>query len=369
MKKIISFIVFILVSFIGGTLEPVMGEEQISVSILYDNTVFKQGTLADWGFACLIEGTEKTILFDTGTNGKILMNNIDILGIDPDNIDLIAISHNHPDHTGGLDSVLGRKSEVSVYLGASFFTDFIRIISSYGAKSVKVDEPVKICEHVYSTGELHGDVNEQSLVLDTEKGLVIITGCAHTGIVNILKKAKEILNKNIYLVLGGFHLLEYSDTEINQIIEEFKTLGVEKCGATHCTGDRAIALFKNAYGENYIPMGVGNVIKFPKLTTSTKGQNKEESKIPNIYKLGQNYPNPFNPATTICYSVPKTSFITIKVFDILGREILTLVNEEKSAGKYSIRLSASNYRISSGIYFCRMQAGSFKATKKLLLLK
>ena len=367
MKKFISLIVFISVSFIGTITAPVMGEDLISIRILYDNTVFSPGTKSDWGFSCLIEGTEKTILFDTGLDGKILLANIDSLGIDLDYTDLIIISHNHLDHTGGLKSVLGRKSQVSVYMGTSFFTDLTQTISNYGATSIKVDEPIKICKNVYSTGELQGAVNEQSLILDTDKGLVIITGCAHTGILNILKKAKEILNKNIYLVMGGFHLLESSDTVINNIIEEFTTLGVEKCGATHCTGERAIALFKTAYGENFNPMGVGMVIQVPKLATSIKGSDNEKSNTPKRFILKQNYPNPLNPITTIKYSVANPCMVTIKVYDMLGNERTILVHEEKQPGNHDVRFDAS--ALPSGIYFYRMQAGSFVSTKKFVLLK
>jgi len=91
--------------------------------------------------------------------------------------------------------------------------------------------------------------------------LIIITGCSHQGIVNILKKAKEIIDKEIYIVFGGFHLMRHSDDEVKAIIQEFKKMGVLKCGATHCTGDRQIELFKQAYKENYVPIGTGKMIE------------------------------------------------------------------------------------------------------------
>jgi len=310
--------------------------EQTTITILYDNTVYIPGTESKWGFACLIKGIEKTILFDTGWNSQILLGNIDFLGVNLDSLDQIVISYNHPDHTGGLDSVLGRKSEVSVYFGASYPAYFGQNILDKGATPILVDRPIEICEHVFSTGELLGAVNEQSLILDTEKGLVIITGCSHTGIVNILNEAKQIHNKNIYLVLGGFHLLNYSDAAVNQIIEEFRALGVEKCGATHCTGERQITLFKEAYGENYVPMGVGQVIQVSMITTDVIESDEGESQIPNRFKIDQNYPNPFNPSTTINYSVPKLSFVSIKTYDVLGSEVAALVNEEKVVGTYEI---------------------------------
>ncbi|MDP3831725.1 MAG: T9SS type A sorting domain-containing protein, partial [Ignavibacteriaceae bacterium] len=89
--------------------------------------------------------------------------------------------------------------------------------------------------------------------------------------------------------------------------------------------------------------------------------------IPNDYSLSQNYPNPFNPITKINYTIPQTGLVTIKVFDILGKEITTLVNEEKKSGNHKIEFNGS--KLSSGIYFYQIKSGSFTATKKLVLLK
>jgi hypothetical protein len=101
--------------------------------------------------------------------------------------------------------------------------------------------------------------------------------------------------------------------------------------------------------------------------SSITGISNIKSDLPVVYELYQNYPNPFNPSTVINYSIPKTSLVTIKVYDILGKEVATLVNEEKSAGNYSVQFNGGN--LSSGIYFYRMHAGSFTETKKLILLK
>ncbi len=237
--------------------------EQITITVIYDNYTFTPNTTPDWGFSCLIEGTEKNILFDAGQKGDIQLRNMDSLKIGYDRYDLIVISHNHLDHTGGLNAVLDKNPAVTVWFGASFPENFSREIKGRGATPVLVSGPVNICEHVYTTGEMAGIANEQSLVIDTDSGLVVITGCAHPGIVNMIKKAKEIRHKNVYMVLGGFHLIQTNDDGIRQIIQEFKALGVKKCGATHCTGDKAIELFKEAYGDQYVPMGTGRMIEVP----------------------------------------------------------------------------------------------------------
>ena len=102
-------------------------------------------------------------------------------------------------------------------------------------------------------------------------------------------------------------------------------------------------------------------------TSQTVTGAAENIPLPLSYTLSQNYPNPFNPTTTIKYSLPQTSIATMKIYDILGKEVLTLINEEKSAGIYKVEFNESN--LPSGIYFYKLQAGSFIESKKMILLK
>ncbi len=259
MKNI--FVLFILSGFLLAGNASSLQNNSITITILYDNYPFAEGLKTDWGFSCIIKGTEKTVLFDTGTRSDILFHNVKALKVDFENVELVPLSHSHGDHTGGLFAFLKENNKVTVYVPAFFPDSFKQRVKDSGAKIVSVDEPVEICKNVHLTGELTGIANEQALILDTSQGLVIITGCAHPGIVEMVKRAKEVVKKQIYLVFGGFHLGGKSEAEVKEIIRQFKELGVRKVGATHCTGDSAIGLFKQAYGENFVPMGVGRIIQ------------------------------------------------------------------------------------------------------------
>jgi 7,8-dihydropterin-6-yl-methyl-4-(beta-D-ribofuranosyl)aminobenzene 5'-phosphate synthase len=236
----------------------------LKFTVLYDNYLYQEGTKPDWGFSCLIEGAEKTILFDTGTQPDILLHNVGRLGVDLKKVEQIVLSHAHYDHIGGLPAVLERNHEVSVYMPVSFAQEIVRSVEAKNAEVVSVDEPAEVCPNVYSTGEMGVEIKEQSLIINTSEGLVIVTGCSHQGIVEILRRAKELFDRPIHLVFGGFHLGAKSDSELQDIIRHFKEMGVERCGATHCTGDRAIELFKEAYGDNYVPMGTGRILEINK---------------------------------------------------------------------------------------------------------
>lgn len=234
---------------------------KINITVIYDNNTFKEGLGTAWGFSCVITGLEKTILFDTGGDGSLLMENISKLGIDPNIIDLVVLSHEHWDHVGGMESFLEKNHNVDVYALESFPQDFKQMVSSRGAKIIEIEKPKEICKGVHSTGQLGTSIKEQGLIIRTDKGMILITGCAHPGIVNMARKTKELFDENILFVMGGFHLNAASNRQINDIIMAFKDLQVKYAGPCHCTGDNARKLFAEQYGDKYVNIGAGLIIE------------------------------------------------------------------------------------------------------------
>ena len=218
-------------------------EREISIITVYDNYQVSSQLKTGWGFSCLIKTENQSLLFDTGADSDILLSNMEKLGVNPKEIDFVFISHLHQDHIGGLPGILRLKPELKVYQPDSF------------------SKLTEIVDGIYTTGPLGNEIKEQSLIIKSEKGLIIVTGCAHSGIVNIIKKTKEMFpEEKIYLVIGGFHLFEASDSQVKNIIREFKELGVQKVAPCHCSGDKTRLLFEEEYQENFINNGVGKII-------------------------------------------------------------------------------------------------------------
>jgi 7,8-dihydropterin-6-yl-methyl-4-(beta-D-ribofuranosyl)aminobenzene 5'-phosphate synthase len=240
---------------------PVNGiEKPVTIRVIYDNYVKNEECKPGWGYSIVIDGLEKEILFDTGAVPGIFESDLKMLEIDAEKIDRVVISHEHGDHIGGLSAFIRMKKNIPIILPHSFSETFINQLDNSGLQPVLVDRPAKICANLYTSGEFGGPIPEQALVLNTKQGLVVMTGCSHPGIVEMLEHIKSEFNKNIYMVFGGFHLLQKTEKEMNQIIERMKALGVVKCGATHCTGERQIKMIREAFGENFIELGAGNVI-------------------------------------------------------------------------------------------------------------
>ncbi len=223
---------------------------------VYDNYQVDPALKTAWGFGCVIKTSEELILFDTGGDAETLLFNIEKKDIDPKSINKVVISHIHEDHVGGLEGFLEKNSNVTVFIPGSFPNSIRDMITSQGAKFVDVSGPRKISDSVYTTGELYGPPKEQSLIIDSEKGLIVITGCAHPGVVNIVKKARDLMKEDeAYLVMGGFHHPPIA------VVKKFRELGVKKVAPSHCTGDPVREAFAEEYKENFIEYGVGKTIE------------------------------------------------------------------------------------------------------------
>jgi len=234
----------------------------VAITILCDTYRYDPALGTSSGFSCLIQFGARTILFDTGVHSPTLLYNMQRLALDPQQINAIVLSHIDTDHVGGLFGILEKKRDVTVYIPSSFPAAFKEKVKSQGAEVVEICGPVEIFDGVQSTGELGTWIKEQSLILRTEKGVIIVVGCAHTGIVSIVEKVKEVADNGIYLVLGGFHLGGASVSEVNSIMKSLRELGVQKVAPCHCTGDSARKLLQEEYKEDFMVSGVGKRIEW-----------------------------------------------------------------------------------------------------------
>lgn len=173
----------------------------MKLKILYDNNS-KNGFKKAWGFSCLVEISREKILFDTGWDGNILLYNMKIAKVNPAKINKIVISHFHWDHIGGLNHILNYTNKTEVYILESTPKNLKKEIMRY-TDIIEVSLPQKICDNVWTTGILGDKTKEQSMIIHTKKGNIVLTGCAHPGLKLILDRSKKF--GDIYGVIGGFH--------------------------------------------------------------------------------------------------------------------------------------------------------------------
>jgi 7,8-dihydropterin-6-yl-methyl-4-(beta-D-ribofuranosyl)aminobenzene 5'-phosphate synthase len=231
----------------------------IVMTIVYDNNPFDPSLTTAWGFSCLIETPSEAVLFDTGGDGSTLLANMATLQIDPSRIDDVVLSHNHRDHTGGLQALLGVNDHLTIFVPATF-ADEIRDLASDRAQVVAITQPAQIVDGIWTLGEMGTGIVEQGLALETNRGLVVITGCAHPGISSIVARALTL--GTVDMVIGGFHLKDASLEAIQDVVGQVQTLGVRQVAPCHCTGERAIAEFQEAFGPACLQAGAGARYEF-----------------------------------------------------------------------------------------------------------
>jgi len=233
------------------------------LTIIYDNNAGRAGLTPAWGFACIIRGLDRTILFDTGGDGGILLANMRALGIKPWDIDVIVLSHVHGDHTGGLWDFLRLRGGVPVYMPEGFPPAFAEQIAKRRGVAIVAGGPTTVCDGAVTTGTMGaGRVEEQGLCVRTADGWILITGCAHPGIAEMVEQAGSVVDGPLHLVIGGFHLGGASRRQIESIIDTFERLNVATAAPCHCSGDKARAMFEQRYGPRYIDAAAGTTLRF-----------------------------------------------------------------------------------------------------------
>jgi 7,8-dihydropterin-6-yl-methyl-4-(beta-D-ribofuranosyl)aminobenzene 5'-phosphate synthase len=249
-----------------------------SITILYDNTVAESGVWrpeterdlqqsevsglksqvskckAAWGFSALVELGGKVVLFDTGGDPEVLKHNVEALGVDLSKVDAIVISHEHWDHAGGLSYALSKKADPKIYVPSGVASKLAAVCPA-PAELVELAEPREIFPGISTSGTLRGPADEHGLVLETPKGRVLVTGCAHPGVVELAKTAKGSGDK-LYLVLGGFHMGGMSADRIDEIVAQMQKL-TQKAAPCHCTGEEATKAFAAAFGSDFVRVGAG----------------------------------------------------------------------------------------------------------------
>ena len=266
-----------------------------------------EGLIGEWGLSILIETDAINVLLDTGKSISATYN-ANALGIDLSSIDKIVLSHSHADHTGGLREVLRRirRSEVEIIAHPDVWALKYRIrpsqadrfagipfqrqeLENFGAVFNLTAKPTKLTDNIMTTGEIpmvtdfetieSGDtrfikeatgfrpdeiLDDQAIIINTKQGLVVITGCAHRGIINTLYHAQQITGvKIIHTVIGGAHLFTASEHRIRRTIIALKDLNIQRLGLCHCTGLPAITLMAQEFGDKFFFNNAGTRINIP----------------------------------------------------------------------------------------------------------
>lgn len=253
-----------------------------------------------------INNEKSKILFDTGSESEPILYNMDLLDIDPSSIDMIVLSHNHYDHTGGLKDIVKKiDKEIPIFAHPDIFRKNFAVdpkfrytgiplrggtrekIKELGGKWILSKDPIKLMPGIFTLGEIDekvgfekeaninsyqikdGEVlqdgieDEIGLGIVTDKGLTIIGGCSHPGIASMVKRGQNLVNiEEVNKVIGGFHLRGAEKGRIQKTVDNLKSKGANKVITGHCSGLKAEAKFLEIFTDKFEKLHSGKIIKF-----------------------------------------------------------------------------------------------------------
>jgi 7,8-dihydropterin-6-yl-methyl-4-(beta-D-ribofuranosyl)aminobenzene 5'-phosphate synthase len=227
-----------------------------TISILYDNRA-QADLRPGWGFSAWVSAGDESVLFDTGADKLVFEQNARALGCNLSTLGALVLSHEHCDHIGAV-SAATRKG-LRLYVPAAFARRFAGERRN-GIEVVAIRSPAQICPGVKSTGQFGRKIREQALLVDGAEGPVLMTGCAHAGIVTVAELATRLAGRPLSLILGGFHLYRHDEAEVRYVAEQLLRLGVVRIAPCHCTGDAAIAILRDAYGKRLVEVSAGTAL-------------------------------------------------------------------------------------------------------------
>ena len=268
------------------------------ITVISDNTPYA-GLPGEWGLSLYVEHEDVRILTDAGASG-LFAQNMEQLGLDIGKVDHAVLSHAHYDHSDGMPVFFEKNEKARLYIRDTAAEDCYHIkhflpkyigvtrhmLSRYADRIEKVTGDFRLCDGAWLIPHKTGGLerigirermyrkrgliwrpddfsHEQSLVLDTVKGLVIINSCSHGGVVNIIREVRDTFpGREVYGIIGGFHLFNKTDEEVRVAAEAIRDTGIGFVCTGHCTGERACNILKSELNERFSQLHVGLVLEF-----------------------------------------------------------------------------------------------------------